>query len=170
MAIDLMTLSEALQPYVLRWIRDRASRVRAVQSVNTAQSIPNATLTIVQYDTEVYDQLGEYNPATYTFTAKAAGVYLVEAAVIFDATGAFTGEESASLRLYKGATLYSYLDRRDQLNVATSTLTYVRLGGSDTIHLAAGETILVRVYQTSGGALALAGSAEHNRLAIHRLS
>ena len=170
MAIDLMTLSEALQPYVLRWIRDRASRVRAVQSVNTAQSIPDSTWTVVQYDTEVYDQLGEYNPATFTFTAKAAGVYLVSAGVVFEPTGAFTGAEYAGLRLYKGAALYSYLDRRDQLDVATSTLGYVSLAGTDTIHLAAGETIKLMVWQSSGGALALAGVKSLNRLAIHRLS
>lgn len=170
MAIDLMTLSEALQPYVLRWIRDRASRVRAVQSVNTGQSIPNATVTTVEYDTEVYDQLGEYNPATFTFTAKAAGVYLVCAGVRFEATGAFTGEERAALMVYGGTTLYSYLDRQDQLDVATSTTGVVMLNGTDTIHVSAGGTITVRVYQNSGGALALAAGEEYNRLAIHRLS
>ncbi len=170
MAIDLMTLSEALQPYVLRWIRDRASRVRAVQSVNTAQLIPNNTVTIVEYNSEVYDQLGEYDPATFTFTAKAAGVYLVSAAVLFAPTAAFTGAESASLRLYSGSTHYSYIAFANQLDVAPSTVGYVWLGGSDTIHLAAGNKVTVRVYQNSGEALALHAATYGNRLAIHRLS
>ena len=57
--------------------RPMRSRVRVTK--NDAQSIPNATATIVQYDDEDFDNLGEF--ANYRFTAKEAGYYLVSASL-----------------------------------------------------------------------------------------
>jgi len=144
------------------------NRSRATQTAG--QSIPNAAWTVIEYDTESYDGQGEYNPATFRFTAAVAGYFAVKAAVMFDATDTFTGGEWAGLAVYRDGALYSILDRKDQLDVHGATTSTVQLSGAADMYLAAGQYVDVRVYQLSGGALALTTSAGYNRLAVHRLS
>lgn len=50
-------------------------------------AVPDATLTKVQYNAEVYDDESEFDPTTNRFTAKVAGDYLVCAGLSVNATG-----------------------------------------------------------------------------------
>jgi hypothetical protein len=66
----------------------RQSYVRASRA--TTQAITAATSTIIQYNTETTDVLGEYDNATnYRFTAKDAGVYVVSANVMIQEARTF---------------------------------------------------------------------------------
>ncbi|WP_342420862.1 hypothetical protein [Paenibacillus sp. FSL E2-0178] len=56
----------------------------------SAQSFVANTWTKVMYTNEVFDNLGEYNPALHRFTAAKTGVYLVTAALNPQAPGANT--------------------------------------------------------------------------------
>ena len=64
------------------WSAPNVSSFRAYQSA--AQSVAAATYTKVAYDTEVFDSLGEYDNATYRFTAKNKGTYMVSAGLKWD--------------------------------------------------------------------------------------
>lgn len=48
---------------------------------STLQAVVGNTDTKINYQTEVYDHLAEYNTSTSRFTAQKAGIYLVSAAV-----------------------------------------------------------------------------------------
>ena len=57
----------------------KQSSMRA--SKHTDQSIANNSWVLMQLSTEDYDIQGEYDPATYKFTAKVAGLYLAIGAI-----------------------------------------------------------------------------------------
>lgn len=58
---------------------NRISSFRAYQS--TAQSLAATTFTKIAYQTEVFDNLGEYDNTTYRFTAKDVGIYSISGSV-----------------------------------------------------------------------------------------
>jgi hypothetical protein len=47
--------------------------------LSSAQSIPNITQTLIQFDTEAFDSAGAYDTSTYKFTPQVAGKYVVYA-------------------------------------------------------------------------------------------
>lgn len=82
---DLRTLYAPINKevqYLGNWSAPNISAFRAYQG--TAQSIAAATFTKVAYDTEVFDNQGEYDPTTYRFTVKKSGLYLISAFVDWD--------------------------------------------------------------------------------------
>jgi len=50
-----------------------------VERVAPNQSIPSGANTLIQFNNVIYDVLGEWNPATFLFTATIAGKYIVTA-------------------------------------------------------------------------------------------
>lgn len=140
------------------------SHVRANTAV--AQNIGDSSWVTVQYDTEVYDVLGEYDAGTYTFTATFPGYYLVQAAIIFSATTDWGATEYAQLSVYINGVVSSIIAFKTDFSGANI---FVFLSGSATVKLAAGDTVTVRVYQTSGATRALYNSANYNWLTVDRL-
>ncbi len=139
-----------------------ASRARVTK--NNAQSINNASSTIVQYDDEDYDNLGEF--ASYRFTAKEAGYYFVTASLL-SANVLWAGGEYWQITLFKdGAAISSGFK-----NIASAgeTRTFQSIV-SDVVYLAATNFIDIRVYQNSGIAINTDTSATHNYFSVHRLS
>lgn len=138
-----------------------------------AQTIANATWTVVQYNTEDYDNQGEWDTTNYRFTvARVGGLFLVCAAILYDDTDTFTDNESARLALYVNGSAYCILDRKEQLDAATTTH-YVQLNGCSVVELPdVGDYVDVRTYQDSGGNLDLLASPSipTHWVTIHRLS
>ena len=139
-----------------------ASRVRVTK--NDAQSIPNATATIVQYDDEVFDNLGEF--ATYEFTAKETGYYLVTAS-LQSAIVVLTVNQYWYISIYKNGAKYNsgFRDVADQSNnrARQSTIT-------DIVYLTATQYIDIRVYHNQGAGLNTSADAIYNYFSVHRLS
>jgi hypothetical protein len=147
--------------------RPAGSWARAEHSAG--QSIGNGAAEVVEYDEELWDERGEYDEVTnYRFTAQVSGYYAVQAGLMFAATSAFAGAEYAALLLYKNDAQESILDRKDQLDAHAGT-SEVRLGGSDLVHLEAGDYVEVWAYQNSGGARTLEADGDVNYLAVHRV-
>jgi hypothetical protein len=143
---------------------DAASHVRATS--DAGQSFAHNTITVVLYEDEDYDALGEYDATTGVFTALAAGRYLVCAGILFAATTAWAATEESWLAAYLGGTLYTVLDREVDHTSANNTL---HLAGSAVVEMAAGDALGVRAFQFTGGALALVASGVYNVLTIDRL-
>ncbi len=142
--------------------RPMRSRVRVTK--NNAQSIGNASVTIAQYDDEVFDNLEEF--ASYKFTAKEAGYYFVSAS-LKSASVTWAVNEYWQIRLYKDGAVYSYGTRE----ISTGTEGKENLSSLiDLIYLAATNYIDIRVYHTQGGNVNTSTDVYSNYFSVHRLS
>ena len=142
---------------------ERPMRSRMRVTKNDAQSISNASVTIVEYDDEVFDNLGEF--ASYRFTAKETGYYMVVASLRSEA-GTFAQAEYWRISIYKNGALYShglYTTDNSDLSMRHSII-------NDIVGLAATEYIDIRIYQNLGSPVSTDTVAEHNYFAVHRLS
>lgn len=141
------------------------SRVRITRG--TTQSIPSDVATKVQYATEVFDTLGEYDNVTnYRFTAQNAGYYQVNAMVRM-AIVSWTAGEYLRLNIYKNDVVYS----SGPYTRAWATLTtYAKALVHDIVYLDANDWITIHVFQNSGAALDIFAEDVSNVLTIHRLS
>jgi hypothetical protein len=143
-----------------------ATPVVARYITTAGQSIPDTTITIVDYGTLVHDTNSLVTTgASWAFTAKQAGYYHVDAALTYASSTTWALGEAAGLLLYKNGVLYSRLDRVDNMNSA-ATAQFMTINGSDVVYLAVGDSINIRTNQTTGGALALFTGTGFNYVSI----
>ena len=143
--------------------------IGARYAINAGQSIPNNTLppTIINYEDLSYDPLSLVTTgASWAFTCPIDGYYRVAAAALFASTATWALGEASVLYVYKGGAEWSRLAYRDNYGGATQL---AHLAGSDVVECAAGDTLDIRIYQNSGGALALFANAFYNYVAISRI-
>ena len=141
------------------------SHVRAIMSTN--QTIPTAVATKVQFSTETYDGLGEYDPVTnFRFTASVAGYYSVYARVFY-ANLAWLAGQGISLYLYKNGVHISVIGRH---TVEANFTSYMESKGSDCIYLAVNDYVEIFTEQARGADSDIYGSAYHNILCISRIA
>ncbi len=153
--------------YYRKWLYGWIGGVSAVRATNAdAQSIPNATYEIIEYDTVVFDNLGEYDNVTnYRFTAKETGYYLVSASLV-SANVEFTANEAFIITIYKNGVQYSV----GGYNTSGATVTIRRSPNiTDIIYLTAGEYIDIRGYQSTGINMALESDETYNYFSVHKL-
>jgi hypothetical protein len=144
-----------------------ASRMRVTK--DNAQTFAHGTWTVVQFDDEVYDNLGEYNTGTYRFTATKPGSYYV-AASLLTAEVTWLADDVWHIALFKNGVQYNYFYRHE---VPYGATTYLHSLGSDIIYLDAGDYIDVRAYPFHiGGINSFSGTTgdEYNYFTVHRLS
>jgi hypothetical protein len=144
-----------------------AAAIHARYTTAAGQSISSSTgVTIVDFDTLVDDtNTAVITGGSWHFTAPIAGRYLVIACVDFVTTTTWALNERAILDVFVNGSVYSQLRRMSNLD-SSGTTAIVGLMGSDTVVLAAGDTLDIRVSQNSGAALALSASALANRVSI----
>jgi hypothetical protein len=140
--------------------------ILARYSTDAGQNIPDVTMTIVNFEDKTFDPDNLVTVgAAWHFTAVEAGYYAVEAMVTFAATDTWADTEVGALGVYKNGAIFSYLDQQDNY----SSNVYMALGGSDLVYLAAGDTLDLRVWQSSGAALALRNLGAYNHVAIRKI-
>ncbi len=133
-----------------------------------AQSIANATTTIVDYTTITIDTHGRVTGgALWRFTANSAGYYHIDASILFTATATWAPSELGQLMIYKNGVLWSVIAYKDNFGGATAQ--FMQLHGGDLVDLLVGDSINVRVFQSTGGALALHTDATYNYVSIARV-
>jgi len=142
-----------------------SSKARAIRTA--AQAIPDWSWTIVQYNIEVFDALGEYDNVThFRFTASKAGYYYVRAYLEY-AIVAWGAGQIICLTLFRNGSEYSELGfHRVE---AAITASYC-LGGSDIVYLGTGDYIDIRTVHNRGVTTDTGTFASRNYLSIHRLS
>jgi hypothetical protein len=126
-----------------------AASYRGVSLYGTAvQSIPNATDTILTFNSEAWDTDGYHSTSTntsrITIPAGLGGKYLVT----MNTSPALNGTGGRYMEIYKnGARLVN------DIGIAGSASLYVNLAGTFVVNLVATDYIEMLVYQDSGGAL-----------------
>lgn len=148
------------------------SAIAASESVNASytttagQSIPNSTLTIIDFGTKDFDS---HNAATtgasWKYTAVISGKYRVTSNLTTTSTGNFSAAEYIEARVYKNGSIHSAKIHSD-FNGSTSNKS-VQI--STLVNLLAGDYIDVREYQTSGGSMPLETAAGYNWIDIERV-
>jgi hypothetical protein len=134
-----------------------------------AQSISNATLTIVDFGTKVFDTKVEVTTgASWKFTAAQTGYYRVNAFLLYSSTTAWAENEYAECFLYKDGSVYSTISRPNGRDFSGGTQNFAVAGG-DIIYLTVGSYIDVRVTQNSGGSLTLYGDGSYNYVSIEQI-
>jgi hypothetical protein len=137
-----------------------------VHAQTTTESIPSGSDTTVVYDTESYDDLGEYNNTTGIFTAKYAGRYIVSCGIYFPTTSSWSAGNQVVLIIEKqGTSIY-----RAQKHAERSASYRLGKNLSGTVELAVGETIQISAYQNSGSTLSVEASGNYNYITIDRIA
>jgi hypothetical protein len=130
------------------WATPSAASYRGVSLFNTTtQSIPNATDTILTFDSEAWDTDGFHstssNTSRITIPAGLGGKYLVT----MNTLPALSGTGGRYMEIYKnGARLVN------DIGIAGSASLYVNVAGTFVVNLVATDYIEMMVYQDSGSA------------------
>jgi hypothetical protein len=113
---------------------------------NVAQSIPNATLTALTFDSENYDNDGAHSTVTNTsrITFQTAGWHQYDA--VYNSAASTAGYRLASA--YKNGVLYKLGSRYAAPSTAQGTAS-----ASGSVQVVAGDYLEIYVYQTTGGSL-----------------
>lgn len=137
-----------------------SSRCRV--TLGTEQTIATGTITQANFDTEQYDNDGEW--ASYHFTAAEAGNYLITYCISFFALA--DGDSCYGL-IYKNGANTGCTCR----NAASATMS-IYSPGTDILELDANDTIDIRVLHDYGAnrVMQVPASLQFNFVAIHRLS
>jgi hypothetical protein len=124
--------------------------VRAVQ--HTEQSIPQNTVTSLNFDTNVFDSGGMHSTTTHTdrLVAPASGVYLITASVRWQSVG------SATFVYESIGTNDTSIVVEDTKPVTPGTSTYQSVSG--VAELSAGEFATTAVMQNSSAAQSTTGN------------
>jgi hypothetical protein len=158
------------QGTLARRVRDLETQesipIVARYSTDAAQSIPNTTPTIVNFEDLSVDTWSAVTVgAAWKFTAPVGGYYRVSARVFFAASVNWADTENCSLSVYKNGVLWSTLGYLENFPSGVNAGVW----GSDIVDLAENDTIDIRVNQASGASLALTTNGAHNYVAIDRI-
>lgn len=172
--IDQTVIRKLATYFVARREWDAPHVARAVLGDGVTRTILNNTLTVVDYNSPLFDPYNLVTTGTnWVFRAKASGYYWISATLLFDGSTAWTLGSIGSLVLSKNGTQYSVLDRNDAMN-STGTAQYKRLHGVDLVYLAVNDTLRVSVYQSSGVSLTIynpvsGDGGNHNYVSIAKI-
>lgn len=136
---------------------------------NSGQAVAAASgVVILDFDDNIIDTTSSVTTgASWKFTAPSNGIYRVSAILrMLGGTGWDTGD-NAQLWLYKNNSVYSLLDHYVTFASSSADLDPA-VSGSDTISLAAGEYIDVRL-DVSGIDITLEPTATYNHISIEKI-
>jgi hypothetical protein len=132
-------------------------------SSNAAQSIPDATSTILNFEDKVHDAQNAVTVgASWKFEPPIDGLYSVNVNVR-TASVAWATDEVAYINLYVNGSIRRMLDYYQCDNANTRK---VQLFGATIVDLDTTNDLDVRIYHNQGGAVAMSGVANENSIQI----
>ncbi len=163
----------------LRAMRARLERLERLETprfigaryaTGAAQSIPNASYTIIDFGTKVYDPLNLVTTgAGWKFTAPIGGYYEITSFILFTGSSQWTAGEVGELDVYRSGARYTVLDYKPWGDLMLGLAVQASLLGTAHVSLVAGDTLDLRVFQATGSALALFNSDLYNHVSIARI-
>jgi hypothetical protein len=133
-------------------------------TMSTVQSIPNGTATTVTQWTTVYDSSSSFNAVTGIFTIPATGVYRITANMSTDST-TFT---AGSLKYWQSKVGGSQSGTIQTETIQAAFTGVLSSAGSQSFQYTLGDTVDIRITQTTGSAVTLLASPEDTWLTIER--
>jgi len=125
----------------------------AYLSANATNVTGDATVYTIAYNTETYDQGGDFNTGTYTFTAPVTGRYYLGVCVnAEDLDAAAYSQHSINIATSNHALIITIL-KPDRYETSTGTA-YLSLSGSALTDMDAADTAYV-ILRVSGGVLSV---------------
>lgn len=133
---------------------------------NAGQSIPNITLTTVVFEDRLHDTHNAYNTSNGIYTVPVSGIYRVSATLTTSSTAAFSGTgEVFYPTIHKNSVMYSvghyYIPSSN--NDEKNTVVYGE------VDCKAGDTLEIKLSQSTGAALTLLGVSKYNTMSISRI-
>lgn len=126
---------------------------------STLQDITSGVTTIIEFNSEIHDALGEFNTTTHTFTPLYSGRYIVSVVITLSD---MVDNVSYLLTMRKNAAT----DISAHQGSAGTTLQSIRL--SSVTQLEAGQEITFAIFST-GTDFTVINSRDNSRIGIHRL-
>jgi hypothetical protein len=141
---------------------------QARYTTNAAQNIPNASLTVVNFEDKSYDINNEVTTgAGWIFTAKTSGKYQVNAQVLLNTSAAWGAGDYATIIIGLNGSTYS----TRQIKYVDATVTQeVSISISDIVPLEVGDTVSILVGQYSGTNITLYASGVYNSVSISKVT
>lgn len=141
----------------------KGNSLAKVYATNTsAQSIANNAATTVTGWTTTFDANSNFNASTGTFTAPASAYYQVCSQTAYGTMTGGGGVGIATEIFGNGVQLASGYAPYP----TTSTFGVIPAAVCSLVSLTSGQTVVIKAYQNSGGAVALANNANANYLSI----
>lgn len=123
-----------------------------------AQTIATGTYTLVNFDTEAFDNLGEFNTTTKTFVAAATGVYDLSVAVTMEAL-----TDAISLKIQVNGVDKIYNLQRHGAGWCTNSQ-------SRLLALNAGDAVTALIWHNAGSNKVTDATTEFTYFDIHRIA
>ena len=108
---------------------------------SSVQSISNNTLTIIQFNAELYDSGSCFDTGTYKFTPNVAGKYLINATVRM---GTSTNADNCQIEIFKNTSTFSRVNGSNRNYSSIQSLAIIDMNGSS-------DYIQAKIYQDTGG-------------------
>jgi hypothetical protein len=152
-----------------QWTSPATAQAHARYKVSAATNCVNATPTIINFDTLVYDTDSAVTiGAAWKFTVPAShdGYYMVAAAVTLVSDTGWAAGEYMQMDLYKNASVLALMAR----NTAQAAGTYIMgVNGAILVNLVATDYIDVRITQNSGANINTDTSGTLSHVSIAKL-
>jgi len=130
-------------------------------TLSTDQSVDPSTLTVIAFDSEIWDPGGNFDTGTHKFTAPVAGYYLVVLAVQL-----YSASADAYIDLYVSTNGTALITTR----LHTSTTGYASGILAGVLHLTSGQQIYGEVVHSFSAAANLLHGESLTHLDIHLLN
>jgi hypothetical protein len=137
------------------------TRIQASMSADTTPT--SGVMTIIPFHTETLDSLGEYNAATYAFSAKDAGYFFVTGHVLCK-TSTTSGGDTITLTLSGSYATYRTISKN------TLSSEYETIGISTIAYVPSAGTLAFYFTAPSNKTTTLSSGAGNSYLRIHRVS
>jgi len=132
----------------------QSEKVEAIFSSDAGQSIPDSTVTILDFEDIEKDTHGQVTTgASWKFTASQSGTYTANVFIQMNADNNWEANEQMRVMLYKNGSEEKRIDLKSMS--ATLTNYTMTVGGSASIDLVAGDEINFRVLQNSDAAISI---------------
>lgn len=167
MSIETLQRLIELEKRVSRIETFDALPIVARYMTDTAQSLPSASWSIVNLDTQDFDPHSLVTTgASWKFTAPIGGYYQVNAYITAVSAGVISSGKAFYLAIYINGVWNSYIGHWHQLATSPS-IQDVHCNGTDLVHLDKDDYLDLRFYNDLASAMTLETAEEENHISVH---